>query len=211
LFQAQREKSYHPAVTTFLVYNPFGNLACGLNDQKTAEALGDLEDGCAVSQSLVPGPYRCTLQQSLTPKDPFLNALEVGSLAAKGAFDPARIGVGIDGELVEAPDQEGGYGQPLRPSYYITQKPSEARRVWRGQAQYRVDEVVGAEGEGEGEATGAAANVEGEGYGEDDGAEEGCRRDYPRCCSPHADAVVAKLVQRRAWRLSGAAGEVRGD
>ena len=26
-----------------------------------------------------------------------------------------------------------------------------------------------------------------------------------------ADAVVAKLVQRRAWRLSGAAGEVRGD
>lgn len=181
----REESSYHPAVTAFLVHHPFGNLACGLDDQKTAEALGDLEDGRAVSQCLVPGAYRRTLQQSLTAKDPFLHCREVGSLAAKSALDPARVGVGIDGELVEAPDQEGGYGQPLRPSYYITQEPSEARRVWRGQAQYRVNEVVGAEGEGEGEATGTAANVECEGYGEDDGAEEGCRRDYPRCCSPH--------------------------
>ncbi len=131
LYKQKGRGLYHPAVTPFSVDNPSGDLACGLDDQKTTEALGDLEDGCAVSQCLVPGADRGTLQQSLTSKNPVLYRLEVGSLAAQSALNPARVGVSIDGELVEAPYQEGGYGQPLRPTYYITQEPSEARRVWR--------------------------------------------------------------------------------
>ena len=95
--------SYHPTVTPLPVYDPSGDLACGLNNQQTAEALRDLEHRCAVSQRLVPGAYRGTLQQSLTAKDPVLHARVVGSLAAKRPPHPAFIVGRIDGEFVEAP------------------------------------------------------------------------------------------------------------
>lgn len=122
---------YHPTVTTLAIDDPSGDLACGLDDQQAAEALCNLEGRGAISQRLVPGAYRGILQQALAAKDPVVHTLKVGSLGVKGALYPARVVGRVDGEFVEAPYEQCGYCQPLRPSHEFTQEPSEARRVGR--------------------------------------------------------------------------------
>ena len=188
----------------------------GLDDQQTAEALGKLEDGGTVSQRLIPGGNGRALQQPLATEDPLMDRFEFGPAAAKRLLRPARIVGRVDGELIQTPDQQGGYDEPLCASDDVTQRPAKSGRVWRCQAQGREEEVVGAEGQGEGEATGAAANVKGQRDGEDDGAEEGGRREHsakPHLRTPSSPSSCNepdrwRYAEAGVWAVSGE-GEAR--
>lgn len=105
----------HPAVSLLPIDQPSSDLAQRLNQQQAAETLADLEDGRAVSQQFIPAADGDGLQQAIGAKDPLPQALVLGSLATKGALDPSRSIVRVDGKLVQAPDQKDANHQPLGP------------------------------------------------------------------------------------------------
>lgn len=193
--------AYHPAVTTLSIDNPSRNLSGGLNDQQTAEALGKLEDGGAVSQRLVPSGDRGALQQPLTTEDPLMDRFKLRTAATKCLFRPAHVIRRVDGKLIQTPDQQGGYDEPLCAGDDVAQRPAKSGRLWCCQAQSREEEVIGAKRQREGEATGAAANVKGQRDGEDDGAEEGGRREHS--AKPHlrAPSLPSSCNEPGRWAL----------
>ncbi|KAI7326873.1 hypothetical protein KC326_g198 [Hortaea werneckii] len=156
------EETNHPPVTAiFGVDQVAGDLSGGLDDEKAAEALSELEARCGVGEQLIPAAHQCVLKQALFAKDPFLQrGLAVGvkrpGRVVKGFADPIGTVTGIHGEFVEAPNQQTGDDE------HLCREPEEGE-----------DEVVDGEREGEGKAACASADVEGEWNGEDDGEEEG--------------------------------------
>lgn len=136
-----------------------------------------------------------------------MNTGVIRPLAAKSSLHPARAVVRIERKFVQAPDEQGPNHQPLRPRKNLTQSPSESRAGGRGQAQSRVNKVVGAKSQGEGETACPPTNVKSQRYGEDYGAEEGRGRESSD--EPHVQDVVAKLAQHELG-FTGALGQQRG-
>ncbi|KAI7514790.1 metal-dependent protein hydrolase [Hortaea werneckii] len=165
------EETDHPPVTAiFGVDQVARDLPGSLDDEKAAEAFGELKARCGVGEQLVPATHQGVLKQTLLTEDPFFQrGLTVGierpSRVVEGFADPVGAITGIHGEFIEAPNQQAGDDEHLQ----ACQEAEEGDK-----------EVVNGEREGEGKAACASADVEGEGDGEDDGEEEGRAGEEPQ-------------------------------
>jgi hypothetical protein len=142
-----------------------------LDDQQTAKALAQLEDGRGPAEQFVPASDGERLHQAIATKDGCVQSVVLYSLATERLFYPGTC-VRIDRELVETPDHESGNDDPLGRGDGLDEGISKAGAVGGRKEQCRVEEVKGAQGERKGEATGATANVKGQRDGEDDAEQE---------------------------------------
>jgi hypothetical protein len=178
-------RTHHPGITpTAPVDQPSRDLARSLYDEQAAESLAELEEGSRPSQHPVPGANRHGLRQPIRPKYPLSRGRVARSLSVKGPLDPSTAIVCIHREAVQAPDQQRGQDEPLRPSDGPYQRVAETTPVGRGEPEDGVEKVESSEREGVGEAAGSAADVEGDGYGRDDRGQEDHRAED--ACKPHS-------------------------
>lgn len=187
------DMAYHPSIASTPIDEPSTDLAGGLDDQETAEALAELKDRDGPAQELVPRAQRDRLHEAVTAKQPFAHALLDRSLAAKGALDPAAGAVGVDGIAVQVPDEQGRHQDPLHEPEQLDEEPSEARSRRGRDAQDRVDRVEGRQRQREGQPARAAADIEGQRDQHDREQEKGKGRQHAK--QPHPRGRCARRAE----------------
>lgn len=168
------EITHHPCIASPSVDEPSSNLARGLDNEQRAEALEQLEYRTRVPQHIVPRAKKDGLEQALLAKHPLSPARALGlEDAAERPLHPARAaGIGVDAKLAQRPDEQRRDDEPLRQPQQRHDGPADARRLGRGQADGRVEDVEDGQAQAVGQPAISAADIEGDGDGQDDGEEE---------------------------------------
>lgn len=162
-----------------------------------------MEDGARIAQDLVPRTEGDRFDEATIAEDPFGPG---GVLSMAQSANSPRYPVGaacIDGEVVQGPDQEGGYDNPLGRLQHLGQGPPHPRVVGCCKLRSAVDEVEAEQRKAVGQAGVASAYIEGDGDGEDDGQEkDGTRDDTEE--PPHGRGDGGCCRAERARRLARA-------
>ena len=119
---------------------------------------------------------------------------------SESARHPAGLVGILDAELVQTEDEQGRDDEGLQAGEEVNGGATPSRVVGSRNAQAAQEEVVGGEGETEGQAARSAADIEGEGDGEDNGEEE---QRAPKEAEDHASAGCGGVYLRASQVVVG--------